>query len=134
MNKDIREYTESMFFGLSLRQFFFVAIGCAISVGIYFLLRDSLGEEAISWACVLGVAPCAFLGFFRYNGMPCEKIIIAIIKSKFIYPYKLMYKSENMYEEMLKEVKNAKVTKNVIKKRQRGLQGSKKRAAHNSNK
>ena len=37
MNKDIRNYTESMFFGLSLRQFFFSALGCLVSVILFFI-------------------------------------------------------------------------------------------------
>ena len=36
MNKEIRDYAETMFFGLSLRQFLFSALGCLLSVGIFF--------------------------------------------------------------------------------------------------
>ena len=32
INKEIRNYTESMFFGLSMRQFFFAVIGAPASV------------------------------------------------------------------------------------------------------
>ena len=36
MNNEIRDYAETMFFGLSLRQFLFSAAGCLISIGIFF--------------------------------------------------------------------------------------------------
>lgn len=36
MNKEIRDYAETMFFGLSLRQFLFSALGCLMSIGIFF--------------------------------------------------------------------------------------------------
>ena len=36
MNKEIRDYAETMFFGLSLRQFLFSALGCLLTVGIFF--------------------------------------------------------------------------------------------------
>ncbi len=39
INREIRYYTESMFFGLSLRQFIFSALACAVAVVIYFLLK-----------------------------------------------------------------------------------------------
>ena len=55
INKEIREYSENMFFGLTLRQFFFSALGCAAAVGIYFLCRDALGLEITTLLCVLGV-------------------------------------------------------------------------------
>ena len=38
INSEIRDYTESMFFGLSLRQFIFSVLACGIAVGIFFLL------------------------------------------------------------------------------------------------
>ena len=36
INKEIRDYTEAIFFGLSLRQFIFSALACGIAVGLYF--------------------------------------------------------------------------------------------------
>ena len=39
INREIRNYTESMFFGLSLRQFIFSVLACGVAVGLYFLLR-----------------------------------------------------------------------------------------------
>ena len=36
INKEIRDYTEAIFFGLSLRQFIFSALACGIVVGLYF--------------------------------------------------------------------------------------------------
>ena len=45
INKEIRNYTESMFFGLSLRQFIFSVLACSVAVGLYFLLRPRFGTE-----------------------------------------------------------------------------------------
>ena len=42
INKEIRNYTESMFFGLSLRQFIFSVLACGVAVGLYFLLRPQI--------------------------------------------------------------------------------------------
>ena len=54
INKEIRDYTESMFFGLSLRQFVFSVLACLIAVGVYFGLKPLLGLETTSWLCILG--------------------------------------------------------------------------------
>ena len=40
INREIRNYTESIFFGLSLRQFFFSICACAIAVVLYFATSD----------------------------------------------------------------------------------------------
>ena len=39
INREIREYTESIFFGLSMRQFIFSALACIIAVLLYFVLK-----------------------------------------------------------------------------------------------
>ena len=43
INKDIREFSESIFFGLSLRQFIFSVIACIVAVVLYFALKPYLG-------------------------------------------------------------------------------------------
>ena len=101
MNKDIRTYAESMFFGLSLRQFFFSALGCLVSVAIYFLLREQLGTEAVSWACMLGVFPFGVMGFAKYNGMAAEQVLWAVIKSAVFTPKKLPYRGSNLYYDLM---------------------------------
>ena len=77
INREIRNYTESMFFGLSLRQLIFSALAVAVAVGLYFLMKPYVGTETVSWVCVLGAAPFAALGFFTYHGMAAEQFIWA---------------------------------------------------------
>ena len=45
INKEIRDYTEAIFFGLSMRQFIFSVLACGIAVGLYFLLRPYISEH-----------------------------------------------------------------------------------------
>ena len=60
INREIRNYTESMFFGLSMRQFIFSILACGVAVGLYFILRPYFGVETLSWMCILGAAPFKF--------------------------------------------------------------------------
>ena len=103
INREIRNYTENIFFGLSLRQFIFSILACIVAVIIYFSLKSFFKIETLSWMCILGAIPFAILGFIKYNGMPAEKFIIAFIKSEFIIPKKLMFKAKNIYAELFKE-------------------------------
>ena len=105
INREIRDYTESMFFGLSMRQFFFSAIACVVAVGVYFLLRNKVGMETVSWVCVLGAAPFAALGFVNYHGMNAEQFVWAWIKSEILLPKRLLFQPENIYYEVLKSSK-----------------------------
>lgn len=103
VNKEIRDYTESIFFGLSMRQFFFSAVACGVAVLLYFLLRGHFGIETLSWGCILGAIPFGVLGFIKYNGMNAEEFVIAWIKSEILLPSVLLFKPQNIYYEMLKE-------------------------------
>ena len=102
INKEIRNYTESMFFGLSLRQFIFSVLACVVAVGLYFLLRPKFGTETLSWVCILGAFPFAAMGFIRYNGMSAEQFVWAWIKSEFLMPKKILFAPDNLYYEALK--------------------------------
>lgn len=102
INKEIRNYTESMFFGLSLRQFIFSVLACGVAVGLYFLLRPYFGMETLSWVCILGAFPFAAMGFIKYNGMTAEQFVWAWFKSEFLMPKKLMFRPDNLYYEAMK--------------------------------
>ena len=101
INREIREYTESMFFGLSMRQFFFSAAACIIAVAVYFLMKPVLGTEVTSWLCVLAAFPFAVMGFVKYNGLTAEKFIWAWIKSEVLIPKKLTFCNTNVYYKLL---------------------------------
>lgn len=121
INKDIREFTENIFFGLSMRQFIFSILACIVAVILYFLLKPFFGIETLSWTCILGAVPFAVLGFVRYNGMTAEKFIAAWIKSNFIIPKRLTFKAKNIYYEMFKPIINLKqgLIKPQTKKKER---------------
>lgn len=104
VNKEIRNYTESVFFGLSLRQSVFSAAACIVAVTLYFLFRPHFGTEVLSWISILAAAPFAVLGFARYNGMSAEQFMWAWFKSEFLMPKKLLFKSKNYHYELVKAV------------------------------
>ena len=112
INKEIRNYTESMFFGLSMRQFLFSVLACGVAVGLFFLLRGRFGTETLSWMCILGASPFAVMGFVRYNGMTAEQFVWAWIKSQFLTPKKILFVPENLYYEAMK---------NAIEAHEKGL-------------
>lgn len=108
INREIREYTESIFFGLSMRQFFFSICACIVALILYFFFKPYFGIETLSWVCILGAVPFAVLGFIKYNGMTAEKFITAWIKSEILTPKKLTFKPTNLYYEDLKNIENRK--------------------------
>ena len=102
INKEIRDYTESVYFGLSLRQFIFSILACGMAVVLYFVFRPYFGIETLSWLCILGAAPFAAIGFINYNGMNAEEFLLAYIRSEFLTPKELVFSPTNYYYELLK--------------------------------
>ena len=68
-----------------------------------FVTRKYAGEQVTGWLCVLGAAPFAACGFFRYHGMTAEQFAWAVIKSELLYPKRLVFKSENLYFSCMEE-------------------------------
>lgn len=115
INKEIRNYTESMFFGLSMRQFIFSVLAIVVAVVLYFVLKPIVGMETVSWVCILGAAPFAAIGFVTYHGMTAEQFLWAWIKSEILMPKRLTFKPTNLYYEALKD-EYARAEKEVLKK------------------
>lgn len=103
INKEFRDYSETIYFGLNMRQLVFSASAVGIAIGSYFLLKPYLSMETLSWLCILLAAPFAVLGFVKYNGMTAEKFIWAWIKSEVLTPKRLVFKAEDQLFKQSKE-------------------------------
>ena len=67
INKDIKDYHESLFFGLSTQQFIFSVAAVSFVNRIYFELKNYINTEMVSWLCIIAAAPIAVAGFWGYN-------------------------------------------------------------------
>ena len=103
INREIRDYTESMFFGLSLRQSVFSVLAIAVAVGLYFLLKPHVGTETVSWMCIMGAAPFAALGFIKYHGMTAEQFAWAWLRSELLEPRVYLFNPSDLYYDLLRE-------------------------------
>lgn len=93
INKEIRNYTESMFFGLSLRQFIFSLTACGVAIVLYFALKPVFRLETLSWVCIFGAAPFAAMGFITYHGMTAEHFAKVWLRSEFIEPKEIKFEA-----------------------------------------
>lgn len=133
INKEIRDYTESIFFGLSLRQSIFSIIACIIATGIYFLFNDKLGTEMTSWLCMLGAAPFAALGFIRFQGMYTEDIVTTALYSFLLSSANLINKPFDLYEEIFNSIINQSRKESIVHdKKLRKIEKAKQRKNKNS--
>lgn len=103
INKEIKDYHESLFFGLSMRQFVCSVVSVGAAVGIYFGLIRILDKETVSWLCIVCASPIATAGFFKYNGLNFEQFVVAFVYSEFLRAGVRTYQSENYLQKAYKE-------------------------------
>lgn len=99
--KEVRAHKETIFFGLTARQFFCSILAVGLAVGVYFLLKNTAGQETASWACIVAAAPVALAGFFSYHGMTLERFIWAFLKSQVFYAGPRVFRTENIYRRAM---------------------------------
>ena len=105
INKEIREYKENIVLGLNLRQFVFSIGAVACSAGSYFLLKDIIGKEAVSWICILTAVPMAAFGFFNSNGLSLEQYLFAVVTTEWILPAKRSFETPALRQARLQAQK-----------------------------
>ena len=125
--REVRKYEESVMLGLSMRQFICSAIAVGIAILAYFGLRDYLGNEGVSWVCILLALPIALIGFVTYHEMTLEHFAIAWIKSELLMPKQLWFASDNYMYFAYQEYKLDKQEQSKrMKKRKRHKRGDNK--------
>ena len=121
--KEIKNYREKLFFGLTLRQCLCAGAALLISVPLYIFGNKILPQEAVSWIVILVAVPLMLAGFFRYNDMMFEQFAVEFMFHNFT-PQKRIYSFEpplmefrNLYlaDELAAEIE-AKENKNFIRK------------------
>ena len=114
INKEIRDYIESILLGLSLRQTIFSILACAVACGLYFLFKERLGTEVTSWLCMLGATPFAAFGFIRFQGMYTEDIVKMAISSFALSTRNLINVPFNLYYEIFVPVINQSRMESIV--------------------
>lgn len=100
--KEIKNYREKLFFGLTLRQCVCAGAALLICVPLYIFGNRFLPQEAVSWAVVIIAAPLMLAGFFRYNDMNFEHFAVEYIAHHF-NPQKRIYEYEPIFMELRRQ-------------------------------
>lgn len=108
INKEINNYQESIFFGLSMRQFIFSVLAVIVAVVLYFALNPYLGTETVFWVCVVGATPFAAMGFFKYHGMTAEQFVINWVRMELIEPKHFKFQSQSLYYRLMESTAKSK--------------------------
>ena len=115
-NQDVREYKEVVYFGMTLRQLIFAGLAGAAALGVYLLCSRRMSMELVSWLCVAAAVPFGAFGFVRWHGMPFERIIQVLIRSRVTLGRPVFFRTDNPHRALIQAyLKEKGKVKNVSK-------------------
>lgn len=118
--KEIKNYREKLFFGLTLRQCICAGAALLICVPLYIFGNKFLPQEAVSWLVVIIAAPLMLAGFFRYNDMNFEQFAVEFFYFNF-FPQKRLYVYEPVFMDLRKEYLAQELAEEIENSKKSGL-------------
>jgi len=91
-------------FNLTKRQLVCFGGGGALGVGFYFLTKNAFGTTMAATIMILLVLPFFMFAVYEKDGRPLEKVLMNVIRTKFLVPGIRPYKTENMYAVIQREI------------------------------
>ena len=100
VNKEIRNYREGVFMGLSMRQTIWGFVALVVAGAANFGLRPFIGKETASVLCILLAALPAAVGFMSYHGLNFEQIARAWLRTMFRHNGWYVYRAVCLYDTL----------------------------------
>ena len=114
--KDLSKIKTKLAFNLTKRQLVCFSSAAAVGLPAYLFSRGSIGNSAAMFLMIGLMLPFFFLAMYERDGLPLEKVLKNIIRTRFLYPRVRPYKTENFYALL-----SARKEEQPIAKQQKGL-------------
>ena len=95
--KDLSKIKTKLAFNLTKRQLVCFSGAAAVGLPTYLLSRGSIGNSAAMFLMIGLMLPFFFLAMYERDGLPLEKVLKNIIRTRFLYPRVRPYETENFY-------------------------------------
>ena len=100
--KDLSRVKKKVAFNLTARQLICFSLAAVTAVPVYFLTKDTLGTTVSGLLLIIISVPFFIAAMYEKNGQPFEKVVRNVLRSMFARPPKRPYKTENLYELIVK--------------------------------
>ena len=102
---DLSKIKTKLAFKLTKRQLICFGVAAVIGIPTYLFTRSVIGNTGAMFLMIALMLPCFMLAMYERDGLPCEKVMRNVIRSKFLWPTVRPYKTENLYKQLMnKEV------------------------------
>ena len=94
--KDLSKVKTKLAFNLTKRQLICFS-GAAVGIPAYLLTRSVIGNTPAMLLMVGLMLPFFFFAMYERDGLPLEKVLRNILRTRFLYPRVRPYQTENFY-------------------------------------
>ena len=94
---DLSRIKTKLAFNLTKRQLICFSIAGGIGVPFYLSPPSHIGTSTALFLMIGLMMPCFLFAMFEKDGLPFEKVLRNIIRTKFLLPRVRPYKTENFY-------------------------------------
>ena len=101
--KDLSKIKTKLAFNLTKRQLICFSGAAVVGVPAYLFCRGALGNSAAMLLMIGLMLPFFFFAMYERDGLPLEKVLKNILRTRFLYPRVRPYKTENFYALLNRE-------------------------------
>jgi len=94
---DLSRIKTKIAFNLTKRQLICFGTAAAIGVPTYIFSRSAIGNTGAMFLMIGLMLPFFLLAMYERDGLPFEKVVRNIIRTKFLWPTTRPYKTNNFY-------------------------------------
>ncbi|HHU13144.1 MAG TPA: PrgI family protein [Clostridiaceae bacterium] len=117
--KDLNKVKTKVALNLTKRQLICFSAAGLVGVPVYLLTRSTLGNDVAATLMVMIMLPLFAFALYEKDGMTLEKIIGNMVRSRFFYPKRRPYETENVYRIIQNEINERKEAARHAKKKRR---------------
>ena len=99
--KDLSGIKTKVALNLTKRQIICFSGAAVTGIPLYFLTKGWIGTSAASLLMMGAMLPFFFFAMYEKDGFPAEKILLHIIRQKFLRPGIRVYRSQNLYDRII---------------------------------
>ena len=105
--RDLSKVKTKVFMNLTKRQLICFGAGALIGVPLFFVLKSTGNISFAAMGMIVVMMPMFFLAMYEKDGMPLEKVLLNIIRVKFLNPGIRPYETENLYSVLTEAEENS---------------------------
>ena len=113
---DLSKVKNKLAFNLTKRQLVCFGIAAVVGIPTYLFTRTAIGNMGAMLVMIGLMLPCFLFAMYERDGLPFEKVLRNIIRSKFLWPRVRPYKTENFYAHLNNRKEGSQIEANKAKK------------------